>query len=72
MLTRVAEEPLEEALRLAREIAAKSPDAAAAAKRLLHATHTEAADDARCLHLETELQRRWALCSTAAPLPVRP
>ena len=52
--------PLEEAMRLARQIASKaSPDAAAGAKRLLHAAYTtQAADDARLLGIETELQRR--------------
>ena len=58
LVTRVAEEPLQEARRLAAEIAARSPDAAAAAKRLLHATYVEPHDDARALRLESELQRR--------------
>jgi len=58
LVTRVSDEPLAEALRLAREIAAKSPDAAAAAKRLLHATYAEGCEDARALRVESELQRR--------------
>ena len=58
LVTRTSETPLEEGMRLAKLIASKSPDAAAAAKRLLHATYTEAPDDARNLHLESQLQRR--------------
>ena len=58
LVTRLSEQPLESALKLAKEIASKSPDAAAAAKRLLHATYTDAPDDARNLRLETELQKQ--------------
>jgi enoyl-CoA hydratase/carnithine racemase len=57
LVTRLSESPLEEGLRLAREIASKSPDAAAAAKRLLHATYAHP-DDQRNLKLESELQKR--------------
>jgi phosphoserine aminotransferase len=42
LVTRVAEDPLAEAQRLAAEIAARSPDSAAAAKRLLDAAYDEA------------------------------
>ena len=51
LVTRIAEDPLEEARRLAREIAARSPDATAAAKRLLHATYAESCEEARTLTL---------------------
>lgn len=52
----VAGDPTEEALRVANEIAARSPDAVAAAKRLFHETWVEA-DEGKCLDLETDLQR---------------
>jgi enoyl-CoA hydratase/carnithine racemase len=56
LVTRVAEDPRAAALELAREIAAKSPDAIRAAKRLLNeASRAPAADG---LALEAELQRR--------------
>jgi enoyl-CoA hydratase/carnithine racemase len=57
LVTRLADDPLAEALKLAREIAARSPDSTAATKRLLHATYADP-DDGRCLHLETEVQRK--------------
>lgn len=55
-----ADAPLEQAMQLARQVASRSsPDAAAAAKRLLNAAYTtRPADDVRLLGLETELQRR--------------
>ena len=69
LVTRLADDPLEEARRLAKEIAARSPDSAAAAKRLLHATYA-GADDGRALHIETELQKRllggWNQLASAA------
>mmetsp|Transcript_37339 Transcript_37339/g.120336 ORF Transcript_37339/g.120336 Transcript_37339/m.120336 type:complete len:331 (-) Transcript_37339:248-1240(-) len=69
LVTRLAEEPLAEARRLASEIAARSPDSTAAVKRLLDATYCEA-DDRRKLHLETALQRRllggWNQLASAA------
>ena len=55
LVTRIAEDPLEEARRLAREIAARSPDATAAAKRLLHATYAEGCDEARAVTLTLAL-----------------
>ena len=58
LVTRLSDDPLAEATRLAREIAKKSPDAAAAAKRLMHATYSSGCDDARALRIETELQRK--------------
>ena len=57
LITRISDDPLTEAQHLAAEIAARSPDSTAAAKRLLDATYTES-DDKRKLHLETALQRR--------------
>jgi enoyl-CoA hydratase/carnithine racemase len=43
--TRLAADPLAEALRIAREIAGKSPDAIRAGKRLLNAAHMHSAAD---------------------------
>lgn len=63
LVTRVvpAGEHLASALATAKQIAAGSPDAAAAAKRLWHAAYdapTDASADRRMLLLETELQKR--------------
>ena len=58
LLTRLDEEPLEAAMALAGEIASKSPDAVAAAKRLMHATYAAGCDDARALRVESDLQKR--------------
>jgi enoyl-CoA hydratase/carnithine racemase len=54
LVTRVADDPLEAALALAREIAGKSPDAIRAAKRLFETTWR--ADAATGLELEQSLQ----------------
>jgi enoyl-CoA hydratase/carnithine racemase len=43
LVTRLADDPREAALALAREIAGRSPDAVRASKRLLNRTATEAA-----------------------------
>jgi len=70
LLTRTAEDPLEASLVLARQIATRSPDSTAAAKRLLHATYSVGCDEARALNLETELQRQliggWNQMAAAA------
>jgi len=58
LVTRLADDPLTEALRLAEEIASKSPDASAAAKRLLHATFAENVEEGRALGVEAEVQRQ--------------
>ena len=58
LVTKLSEEPEKAAMDLARKIASTSPDAAAAAKRLLHATYTDAPDDARALRLESKIQRK--------------
>ena len=63
LVTRVVPdgEHLASALATAKQIAAGSPDAAAAAKRLWHAAYdapTDASADRRMLLLETELQKR--------------
>ena len=62
LVTRIADDPLAEATRLAREISTRSPDATAANKRLLNATYSSK-DDGRSLAIETSLQRqligRW-------------
>lgn len=54
LITRRVENPSDVAMKMATDIAHQSPDATAAAKKLLHATY----DDARVLHLETHLQRK--------------
>jgi enoyl-CoA hydratase/carnithine racemase len=57
LVTRVADDPLTAAFELARQIAAKSPDAIQAAKRLLHEAWA-AGDTARVLRREAVLQQR--------------
>jgi len=70
LVTRVNDDPLSEAMRLAKEIATKSPDATAAAKRLLHATYADGCDEARALHIESEIQKRllggWNMAACVA------
>ena len=66
-MTRIAEDPLEEARRLAREISARSPDATAAAKRLTHATYTEGCEEARSLALALTLSLSLSLSLTSSP-----
>lgn len=56
LATRVGENPLDEALALAREIASKSPDAIRAGKRLLNAAWLSTNEAG--LKLEEELQRK--------------
>jgi enoyl-CoA hydratase/carnithine racemase len=56
LVTRVADDPLAAALELAREIAAKSPDAVRSAKRLYNEAWNASPADA--LKLESELQTR--------------
>ncbi len=55
LATRVSEQPLEDALALAREIAARSPDAVRAAKKLLNSAGFLGLEEG--LRLEEELQR---------------
>jgi len=55
LVTRVVDDPLGDALALAREIAEKSPHAVQAAKRLYEQTWTSS-DPAAALRLETDLQ----------------
>ena len=55
LVTRVADEPVEEAKTLAAEIASKSPHAIRSGKRLLNSAYTGRSEDA--LKLEAELQR---------------
>jgi len=68
LVTRIADDPLVEGQRLAREIATRSPDAVAAAKRLLHAAYT--GDEARALDLEMEVQKKllggWNMVAASA------
>ena len=54
LATRLSENPLEDALTLAREIASKSPDAIRAGKRLLNTTATTTVEEG--LRLEEKLQ----------------
>ena len=58
LVTRIADDPLAEALRLADEIATRSPDATAAAKRLVHATFSDGCSEGRALGIEQQLQTR--------------
>ena len=63
LVTAVRDDPGAAALAAAAKIAAGSPDAAAAAKRLWHAAYDaprarDDGEDARLLALETDLQRR--------------
>jgi enoyl-CoA hydratase/carnithine racemase len=53
--TRLAADPLQEALQMAHDIAAKSPDAIRAAKRLLHAAHTM---DASALLIQESVEQK--------------
>ena len=69
LVTRIAEDPLEEARRLAREISARSPDATAAAKRLTHATYTEGCEEARALALALTLTLSLTLSLTLTLSP---
>ena len=70
LVTRLSDEPIDEAMRLAREIATKSPDATAAAKRLLHATYADGCDESRALRVESEVQKRllggWNMAACVA------
>ena len=55
LVTRCITDPMEESLRVAREIRERSPDAVASAKRMFQETWTES-DEEKCLRRETELQ----------------
>ncbi len=55
LVTRCVDDPMEEAMKVAREIIARSPDSVAASKELFQSTWMEA-DDATCLEKETTLQ----------------
>lgn len=55
LVTRCVDDPMEEAMKVAREIIARSPDSVAASKELFQTTWMEA-DDATCLEKETTLQ----------------
>lgn len=54
LVTRCVDDPIEEAFRVAAEIAERSPDSVASAKELFQTTWT--ADEADCLRRETDLQ----------------
>ncbi len=55
LATHVSEKPFDEAMAVAREIAAKSPDAVRAAKKLLNASGLVSLEEG--LRMEEELQR---------------
>jgi enoyl-CoA hydratase/carnithine racemase len=55
LITRCVNDPMEEALKVAKEIIQRSPDSVAASKELLQSTWM-VADDATCLKTETRLQ----------------
>ena len=55
LVTRCADDPYDESLKLAKEICVRSPDSVAASKELFQSTWMES-DDATCLEIETELQ----------------
>ena len=56
LVTRCVEDPMEESIRLAREVVARSPDSVAAAKRLYQETWV--APEEHCLGEETIVQRQ--------------
>eukprot|EP00586_Coscinodiscus_wailesii_P012117 CAMPEP_0172500040 /NCGR_PEP_ID=MMETSP1066-20121228/133821_1 /TAXON_ID=671091 /ORGANISM="Coscinodiscus wailesii, Strain CCMP2513" /LENGTH=356 /DNA_ID=CAMNT_0013274095 /DNA_START=98 /DNA_END=1168 /DNA_ORIENTATION=+ len=56
LVTRVVDNPSEEALRVAREIRDQSPDAVVAAKTLFRETWSEGSEE-KCLEVEERLQR---------------
>ena len=58
LLTRIHQDPLDAAMALARRVVKGSPDAAAAAKRLLHATYSDGCTEERALQMESEVQLR--------------
>lgn len=68
LVTRLSDDPVKEAHRIADEISTRSPDAAAGAKRLMHSTWCTS--EQRALELETLLQRRllgtWNMAASAA------
>ena len=55
LVTRCVDDPMEEAMKVAREVIARSPDSVAASKELFQSTWVEA-DVATCLEKETTLQ----------------
>jgi len=55
LVTRCVDDPMEEAMKVAREITARSPDSVAASKELFQSTWM-VEDDATCLEKETTLQ----------------
>eukprot|EP00538_Stauroneis_constricta_P001134 CAMPEP_0119545958 /NCGR_PEP_ID=MMETSP1352-20130426/559_1 /TAXON_ID=265584 /ORGANISM="Stauroneis constricta, Strain CCMP1120" /LENGTH=299 /DNA_ID=CAMNT_0007590589 /DNA_START=196 /DNA_END=1095 /DNA_ORIENTATION=- len=57
LITRVCEDPVEEAMNVAKAIAQKSPDAVASSKRMYQATWRNQTDK-ECLELESKLQKK--------------
>lgn len=68
LVSKVSDNPMEDAIVLANEIATRSPDAVTAAKHLFNATWVASEKDA--LHLETKLQKkllgRWNQVAAAS------
>jgi len=60
LVTRCVDDPMEEAVKVAREIVERSPDSVAATKALFHTTWV--ANEETCLQKETDLQ--WRLIKT--------
>eukprot|EP00816_Leptocylindrus_hargravesii_P001380 CAMPEP_0196820636 /NCGR_PEP_ID=MMETSP1362-20130617/76177_1 /TAXON_ID=163516 /ORGANISM="Leptocylindrus danicus, Strain CCMP1856" /LENGTH=302 /DNA_ID=CAMNT_0042199597 /DNA_START=398 /DNA_END=1303 /DNA_ORIENTATION=- len=56
LVTRCAENPMDEAEKVAAEIISRSPDSVASTKKLFHDTWFS--DEQRCLDVETELQKQ--------------
>ena len=57
LVTQSVDDPLSHVERLAKEIAQRSPDALAGAKRLYQTAWVATPDETDCLHLESDLQR---------------
>jgi len=56
LVTRCDNDPMEEAIKVAKEIVSRSPDAVAESKWMFQRTWV--ADEAKCLEVETEIQRK--------------
>jgi len=56
LVTRCVDDPMKEAIQVAKQICERSPDSVAATKRLFQETWV--APEQRCLNLETQLQRQ--------------
>jgi len=57
LITRVSDDPMEEAIHVSNQIISKSPDSVAACKRLFQNTWCSLNDESECLKLETDIQK---------------